>query len=47
MKIQFYRFKKRIDDMLSRIDIDDETVQLVTLYGNDAVLTDEQPMKAR
>ncbi len=37
---------ERINDLLSRMDINEKTAQLVTLYGYDAVLKDEQPTKA-
>ncbi len=37
---------KRIDDLLSRMNINEKTCQLVTLYGYGAVLTDQQPTKA-
>jgi beta-glucosidase len=37
---------KRIDDLLSKMNIDEKTAQLVTLYGYGNVLTDEQPTKA-
>ncbi|MEJ2616796.1 MAG: glycoside hydrolase family 3 protein, partial [Ignavibacteriaceae bacterium] len=37
---------KRIDDLLSRMDVNEKTAQLVTLYGYGAVLKDEQPTKA-
>jgi len=38
--------KKRIDDLISRMNINEKTGQLVTLYGYGAVLQDEQPTKA-
>ena len=38
--------QKRIDDLLSRMTINEKTAQLVTLYGYGAVLTDQQPTKA-
>ncbi len=37
---------KRIDDLLSRMTVDEKTAQLVTLYGYGAVLTDQQPTRA-
>ena len=37
---------ERIDDLLSRMNVNEKTAQLVTLYGYDAVLKDEQPTKA-
>jgi beta-glucosidase len=37
---------ERIDDLLSRMNINEKTAQLVTLYGYGAVLKDEQPAKA-
>jgi beta-glucosidase len=37
---------KRVDDLLSRMNINEKTAQLVTLYGYGAVLSDEQPTKA-
>ncbi|HKJ32149.1 MAG TPA: glycoside hydrolase family 3 N-terminal domain-containing protein [Balneolales bacterium] len=38
--------KKRIDDLLSRMTINEKTAQLVTLYGYGAVLKDQQPTPA-
>lgn len=38
--------KKRIDDLLSRMTINEKTAQLVTLYGYGAVLKDQQPTRA-
>ncbi len=35
--------EKRIDDLLIRMNINEKTAQLVTLYGYGAVLEDEQP----
>ncbi|RPI02698.1 MAG: beta-glucosidase [Ignavibacteriae bacterium] len=35
--------EKRIDDLLSRMNVNEKTAQLVTLYGYGAVLTDQQP----
>lgn len=37
---------ERIDDLLSRMDVNEKTAQLVTLYGYGAVLKDEQPTTA-
>jgi beta-glucosidase len=37
---------KRIDDLLSRMTVDEKTCQLVTLYGYGAVLKDQQPTTA-
>lgn len=37
---------KRIDDLLSRMNINEKTGQMVTLYGYGAVLTDAQPTPA-
>ena len=37
---------ERIDDLLSQMNINEKTAQLVTLYGYGAVLNDEQPTKA-
>jgi len=36
---------ERIDDLLSRMDVNEKTAQLVTLYGYGAVLEDQQPTK--
>lgn len=38
--------QKRIDDLLSRMTINEKTAQLVTLYGYGAVLRDQQPTRA-
>jgi beta-glucosidase len=35
--------EERIEDVLSRMNINEKTAQLVTLYGYGAVLTDQQP----
>ena len=37
---------ERIDDLLSRMDVNEKTAQLVTLYGYGAVLKDQQPTTA-
>ncbi len=37
---------ERIDDLISKMNVNEKTAQLVTLYGYDAVLKDEQPTKA-
>ncbi len=37
---------ERVDDLLSRMNVNEKTAQCVTLYGYGAVLTDEQPTKA-
>jgi beta-glucosidase len=37
--------KKRVDDLLSRMNMKEKTAQLVTLYGYGAVLKDAQPKK--
>ena len=37
---------KRIDDLISRMDVNEKTAQLVTLYGYGAVLKYQQPTKA-
>lgn len=37
---------KRIDDLISRMDVNEKTAQMVTLYGYGAILQDEQPTKA-
>jgi beta-glucosidase len=37
---------ERIEDLLSRMNINEKTAQLVTLYGYGAVLKDEQPTTA-
>lgn len=38
--------EKRIDDLLSQMNVNEKTAQLVTLYGYGAVLKDEQPTTA-
>ncbi len=38
--------EKRIDDLLSRMTINEKTAQMVTLYGYGAVLRDQQPTLA-
>ncbi len=37
---------KRVDDLLGRMNINEKTAQLVTLYGYGAVLEDQQPTRA-
>lgn len=38
--------KKRINDLIKRMNLNEKTAQLVTLYGYGAVLNDQQPTRA-
>ncbi|HKK47014.1 MAG TPA: glycoside hydrolase family 3 N-terminal domain-containing protein, partial [Balneolaceae bacterium] len=37
---------KRVDDLISRMTVEEKTAQMVTIYGYGAVLKDEQPTKS-